>query len=161
MRSVPSRVQDCGKLTAAACPPSAVSTVSRPSFPRHEVISRSWTRRRGRPRKASREPVLTETHQNEQHFTANGELSNYNLSHSRGSPQLSVKPPESKKTLKTRACSGRNHHPRIACNYSKTRTIERDDYKKDAIQTFYAKRPRCSVRYLPGSTCQECARSVP
>jgi transposase InsO family protein len=40
-----------------ACSTTAISAVPRVSFPRHEVIYRSWTKRRGRPPKANGEPV--------------------------------------------------------------------------------------------------------
>jgi putative transposase len=41
----------------AVHPPQAIGPVPTVSFPRHGEIYRSWTRRRGRPRKASGEPV--------------------------------------------------------------------------------------------------------
>jgi putative transposase len=41
----------------AACAPATVSAVPSVSFPRHEEIYRSWTKRRGRPPKASGEPI--------------------------------------------------------------------------------------------------------
>jgi putative transposase len=41
----------------AACAPPAAWAAPSVSFPRHEEIYRSWTRRRGRPRKGSGEPV--------------------------------------------------------------------------------------------------------
>jgi transposase InsO family protein len=42
-----------------ACAPAAVSPAPSVSFPRHGEIYRSWKRRRGRPSKASGEPVQT------------------------------------------------------------------------------------------------------
>jgi hypothetical protein len=45
----------------AACAPATVSAAPRASFPRHEVIYRSWTKRRGRPRKGSGEPVSADS----------------------------------------------------------------------------------------------------
>ena len=41
----------------AACAPATVSAAPSMSFPRHEVIYRSWTRRRGRPPKEKGEPI--------------------------------------------------------------------------------------------------------
>jgi transposase InsO family protein len=45
----------------AACSTTAISAAPRVSFPRHGEIYRSWTRRRGRPRKGSGEPVTADS----------------------------------------------------------------------------------------------------
>ena len=47
------------EFEAACSTPAAASTGPTVSFPRHGEIYRSWKRRRGRPRKASGEPVQT------------------------------------------------------------------------------------------------------